>query len=487
MATFNFYIHGVPVGHEIYGPQEDQNFLSRFYNHDEEHKENAYMQVNVYNGKSFYTYIHNRNISNSEGRSGSFFAMTISFNGQYCISAYKLYQLFDAVYRQLCIDVFVAEKPDGGKLLVKELSKAIIKGNNAYKYIEAVMKNNVENYSFASLDDVQQSSRIFKYNLNEVDSPAFIAAFKSAVVRISPEYTSLAEVYNAYQQQATKWAEERKTLERENKSNLVTISALQKNIKELEETISSLQKGNDSKWATIIDKLKQEKKELKDSLDKAFKDLEKSEVYKSAYASIDKTVEEVRQQAGRFPEKDPEIPKAPTKKILPIINLILLVLVLLLSGVNAWQLRKPAQVATTQESAKTETKEEEKPVVVENPVTFELLTKVCPNAKIDLGGFSGTIGLQSGIKYSLKTKNAPEYDYGDYEVVSGPATIDTNSKALIINSDAKVGEKVKIKYTCNLHYIEREEEVKRAVQPNAQAPKTTNNSPKPKASSETTV
>lgn len=72
METFELYIHGTPKGHEIWGSQNNHDYISTFYNHDSGIAENSSMQIDIYMGDAYYTYIHQHNVFDSNDRPGSF-------------------------------------------------------------------------------------------------------------------------------------------------------------------------------------------------------------------------------------------------------------------------------------------------------------------------------------------------------------------------------------------------------------------------------
>lgn len=85
MEQFKLYVHGVPIGHEICPEDMEEDYLKEFYSHDKDIKVSSYMQIDVLDDKSFYTYLHKKNVSSQIGRPGSYLGITICFNKQYCV------------------------------------------------------------------------------------------------------------------------------------------------------------------------------------------------------------------------------------------------------------------------------------------------------------------------------------------------------------------------------------------------------------------
>ena len=103
MSTFDIYVHGTPRGHQIWGSEHRHDYINTFYNHDSQASEKTVLQIDLYDGDSFYTYFRHQNVYDFEGRPQAFFALTVGFRKTYCTNVYRLYQLFDAVYNQICV------------------------------------------------------------------------------------------------------------------------------------------------------------------------------------------------------------------------------------------------------------------------------------------------------------------------------------------------------------------------------------------------
>lgn len=192
MAEFkiHIHIHGVPIGQDIWGPDEDQDYIQLFYNHDESIKEKSYMQIEVLRNKTFYSYLHKHNVLNSGGRSGSYFGITISFHNSYCTNVFLLYQIFEAIYEKKCLNVIIKDQGGHEQYIIRhfsdiqsdieQISKSII------QHIDKYLSNNIVSLK----NEIKHDQTFVCFNNTDVDSPAFIEAFEKYKIRVSPEYSS---------------------------------------------------------------------------------------------------------------------------------------------------------------------------------------------------------------------------------------------------------------------------------------------------------
>ncbi|MEY3738880.1 MAG: hypothetical protein RL544_1658, partial [Bacteroidota bacterium] len=82
----NLFVHGVPKGQKIWGPQEeDRNFIESFYSQKSDLS--AQLKIDVMKIGSdaycYYTYLRGSNILDIDNRPGSYFALTIRINACY--------------------------------------------------------------------------------------------------------------------------------------------------------------------------------------------------------------------------------------------------------------------------------------------------------------------------------------------------------------------------------------------------------------------
>lgn len=290
MISYKLYLHGVPIGHDVWGPEEDLNYLNRFYKDNVEVLENSILQIEIYHGKTFYTYLRKNSVLNAEKRPGSYFGITLSFDGKFCNNVFILFKIFDAVYKQLCVGSLISQEGKTERFLVRKFGDAnavIGKINAAFsQQLEKLLSN-----SFSNLEASFKQVGTTKYNLSDVDSPFFIETFKSQVVLVSPEYNSkqdeLSSVLRQIQplrQQIDVLKQAVGDLEQKNQTLGESNEGFKSRVLSLETEIGRLNSLLDKADQNASAKYKQQIADVKAELVQLKKDYQKSVTEKEKYA-----------------------------------------------------------------------------------------------------------------------------------------------------------------------------------------------------------
>lgn len=312
MEQFDLYVHGVPVGHEISGCNEELDYIKGFYNHDEKVEVSTLLQIDIVNGKSFYTYLRKKNVRNAEGRPGSYFGLTVSFSDRYCTNVQMLYEILDAIYKQICIDCLI--KPENGvdRFLVKQISTASYKNQNAVDYIKRVFKNNIENLHFDNLNGSSSSKAEEKFSLMEVDSPLFHETLQQRRILVSPEYKMASVAYNNLLKELEPIQDENERLKTANTQLANRKDSLYKEVERLENELSDITASASKKYKKQLEELQKELKDCKEEKDKLDAKIKEAT---SAVDLIDEPFKKLaRLLASRFQDKDEKIGKKSSEK-----------------------------------------------------------------------------------------------------------------------------------------------------------------------------
>lgn len=236
--SFEIYIHGVPNGHDIVGPETNREYISRFYNASDS-SEDAVMQIDIYKGSCFYTYLRKNNVANFSNRPGSFFALTVCFNQAYCQSVYLLFRLLEAVYTQICEGTIIRSDKKGSQFLVGNLNDARFGGQSAVELIRTKLAEKLTEIPVRA----QQTGVVDTYNrakktisLMDVDSPTFLQYCGSYSLTVSPTLPASSAAYDDALNFLSKYKDKSSALESENaklKEEVATLS--QKDIAHEEE------------------------------------------------------------------------------------------------------------------------------------------------------------------------------------------------------------------------------------------------------------
>lgn len=190
MSSFEIYVHGTPRGHQIWGSEYNHDYISTFYNHDSQASEKVVLQIDVCAGDSFYTYIRHQNVYDVEGRPQAFFALTVSFRKAFCTNVYKLYQLFDAVYNQICLGSILKQSGNGETYLVADLTTARSGANATVDKIQVAFAQKLAELIVPTLQTLSWGDTFNRakksISLFEVDSPLFFDYLKKYSVIVSP-------------------------------------------------------------------------------------------------------------------------------------------------------------------------------------------------------------------------------------------------------------------------------------------------------------
>lgn len=311
MEQFDLYVHGVPVGHEICGCDKELDYIKGFYNHDVEVEVSSMLQIDVVNGSSFYTYLRKKNVRNAEGRPGSYFGLTVSFADRYCTNVQMLYEILDAIYRQICVNSLIKAETGGDRFLVKQISTTSYKNHLAVDFIKAAFKNNVENLQFGNLKGFSNSNSEAKFSLTEVDSPLFRETLKSKRLLVSPEYGTASVAYNNLLKEVEPIKKENVQLKTANTQLTESENGLSNEVARLKKELANLNVSASKKYKKQLDDLKAQLKECKQEKD------ELDTRIQEATSAVDLTYEPfkklTRLLAGRFQEKDDKVSQKPSE------------------------------------------------------------------------------------------------------------------------------------------------------------------------------
>lgn len=307
MSTFDLYIHGTPNGHQIWGSEKNHDYISTFYNHDTIITAQSAMQIDICMGDSYYTYIRQQNVYDSSERPGSFFAITVCFNKTYCTNVFRLHQIFEAVYSQVCIGNLISQKQSKEVYLISDFESSRSGNSTTVERISAIFKKNIgeliEPYllPLGSVGDTFNKDKK-KFSILEVDSPLFFDTFKNQSIIVLPNLEPAIITNQKIEKQLGSAIAHKKELETVNAKLQSDNIALTNENKSLSNQLHASASSSERKYSATINQLKtdlkavtQERNELKAKIDEA----------KSSVDLIDKPVQQLtRLLAGRFPEKN---------------------------------------------------------------------------------------------------------------------------------------------------------------------------------------
>lgn len=315
MSNFNLYVHGVPVGHEIWGPAEDQDYIKAFYNNDDQEDVSSFLCVENVKNKTFYTYLRKKNVNNSDGRPGSFIGITVSFAGKFCKNTYTLFQLFEAIYEKGIVGNIIERSNGFERYKIRSFAN---EASSILNSIHKTFDTNLPNLGFQPTENLPKSNGCIKYNLKDVDSPVFFEESKTKKILISAEFPSKEEENRKISKSIAPLKEKCVELnnalsESENKlsSALKSNNTLQQQIdslniknKDLNEQLKTVEKSLEKKYEQTINELEQKLKK-KDEEFKKQKESKEQDI-KNTVNTINEPIQKLaRLMASRFPDHSP--------------------------------------------------------------------------------------------------------------------------------------------------------------------------------------
>lgn len=312
MDSFSLYIHGCPVGHDIWGPDENRDYIKQFYNHDEQEQVSAAFHIERIGNSTYYTYLRKKNVSNADGRPGSYFGMTLCFVNRYCKNVYTLFQIFEAVYSQICVGRLIEQNNNYERFLIRDFAND---ATDILNNIKTLFGSNIRELSFVNNDNMPRQNGIVRYNLKDVDSPIFFETYKHKKILISPDYPSkdaenelmtkqVAPLQSRCQQLQQEASELKGKLNSAEQANITlqgNISRLENEKVELKKQLESAEKNIRKHYETEIRKAEQKIKETEEKIRKQKESSDQT--IKESVNSIKEPLEKLaRLVAGRFPD-----------------------------------------------------------------------------------------------------------------------------------------------------------------------------------------
>lgn len=195
---FTFSIHGVPYGSQSWGDISDSEYLKSFYNSVSASNVPTQMIVDIRYSRnticSYYHYLILTNVDDYESRTGSYFGMTICFEGVFCSDFVELYKLFDACFKKVAINSILIKSGERYKYALADFDS----DHNVatLKRVDSAIRKNIslfernlvgfpENFSPKHRND----NWIEKWSIDDIGSKTFInILLRDSMASISPFY-----------------------------------------------------------------------------------------------------------------------------------------------------------------------------------------------------------------------------------------------------------------------------------------------------------
>lgn len=260
------YVHGRPQGQDVWSPApapEDKFYLNPFLDSQVGAEQKAIMQIDIWQGNSYYSYIHRNNVLEKENRKDAYFAITVSFEKQYCAQTATLYSLLESVYQQICLKSIIEKIGDQERFLVSQLKEQ----ESKLKQLTTIILQNIEKYVEHSLVDIENvkdttKTSIKTYSIFDVDSPQFLSDCLVNRVLVSNDFQSkdslpieLRKQIVTLESKNTKLVEEKNAWHSKAESKIEEVEKISAECKRLQDQAQILQKQNESAEKENIKKI----------------------------------------------------------------------------------------------------------------------------------------------------------------------------------------------------------------------------------------
>ena len=301
--NINLFVHGVPMGQKTWGPKgDDQRYISSFYGPKWNAPEIMKIDLMTFGGISYcyYSFIKGQDVYDSQGRAGSYFALTLKVNAFYA-DVQNVYHILKTAYDKYCVGLCIQEGNGSAKYLLSDFQNI----DNQLKELESRILKYIGDFSIG--DDLvdlrgitvkaQTGANIF--NLHECTKDVAIKAIKQCgKIMVSPWYLSESAAktvaqYKEEMQAVTQKAEQEIQLQKQTSQQRVD-----EVIQQSKEQASSIKKQAQEVINLLEEQNKQQLSQLREEHDRKIAEI------KNSYTDIDKKLQLLKE---KIHEKEKEI------------------------------------------------------------------------------------------------------------------------------------------------------------------------------------
>lgn len=146
--NIDLVVHGVPMGQKMWGAKhEEELFFSSFYGAQWQETEVLRVETQTFGNVTncYYSFVKGNGVCDSNGRSGSYFALTLRMNCFYA-DVQNLYNILKAAYAKMCVGMCLQESNGVLKYTVSDFSSK----ENDFLNLQKQLRGYIENFSVES-------------------------------------------------------------------------------------------------------------------------------------------------------------------------------------------------------------------------------------------------------------------------------------------------------------------------------------------------
>lgn len=200
------FVHGVPMGAGFWAKGDDERaFFSTFYNDSLFDENKLLVQVRKLDGKPYcyYSYMVCKDVVSFEGRKGSYFGLTLRFEG-YCKDIIRTFKILDDMYSVYVLGTVLKQNETVLKYEVHDFESVGKQLESMREMTYRLVIDAFSDDSFVSLDDFSLSDGTYStFNLYDCDNDSLMSWMKKCgQIAVSPYYPSKKEAVIAKQYEA---------------------------------------------------------------------------------------------------------------------------------------------------------------------------------------------------------------------------------------------------------------------------------------------
>lgn len=193
--SISLFVHGVPMGQKIWGPKgDDQRYLSSFYGPKWDTQEVMKIDIMTFGGVPYcyYSLVKGLNVCDSQGRTGSYIALTLRINAFYG-DVQNMYAILKAAYEKMCVGLCVQESNNVTRYLIADFQNVDTQLKNIESHIINYISEFSVNEDIVSLSgfSVNSQSASPHVNLHECNKHVALDSMKKyGKLIVSPYFLS---------------------------------------------------------------------------------------------------------------------------------------------------------------------------------------------------------------------------------------------------------------------------------------------------------
>lgn len=188
-------VHGVPMGQKMWGAKkEEELFFSSFYGAQWQESEVLRVESQTFGNSTncYYSFIKGNDVCDSNGRSGSYFALTLRMNYFYA-DVQNLYNILKAAYAKMCLGMCLQESNGVLKYTVVDFASK----EKEFQDLQKQLRDYIGNFSVESdlvpLAEFKKASTGNYISLKDCVKGNALKMAKQGSFKVSSGYLSVSD------------------------------------------------------------------------------------------------------------------------------------------------------------------------------------------------------------------------------------------------------------------------------------------------------